>query len=287
MPMELQSRPLDLDAVQAFVLVAELQSFTRAAESLQTTQSAISLKLKRLEQRLERRLLERNPRQVRLSVAGVEFLDAARALLQAHARALGKSVVQLERLAVGISDHVAGASFPAMLAQVNAFDPGVLLEVRIASSRDLLALFDRGELQAVIVRREGDRDDGELIQEEKMGWFAAPHWQPQAGRPLPLAMFSSVCAIRELAVRRLDDAAGIAWSEVFIGGSVNAVAAAISAGLAISALLYRVRPPGAIDIGKQMMLPSLPLAQIVLHSKVNAPRPSALLRMLVGALKNT
>lgn len=260
------------------------------AEALQTTQSAISLKLKRLESRLGRRLLERSPRLVRLSVDGLQFLEAARALLLAHEQALGQVTATSERLTVGISDHVAGASLPAMLAQVNAFDPGVLLEVRIASSRDLLAMYDRGELAAVIVRREGDRDDGELIQEERMGWFAAPHWQPQPGRPLPLAMFSSVCAIRELAVRRLDEA-GIVWAEVFIGGGVNAVAAAISAGLAISALLYRVRPPGAIDIvGKQLHLPNLPLAQVMLHSKideVNAPRPSAVLRLLVSVIKNS
>ncbi len=45
-------RALDLEAVQAFVLVADLRSFTRAADILDTTQSAISLKLKRLEERL-------------------------------------------------------------------------------------------------------------------------------------------------------------------------------------------------------------------------------------------
>jgi hypothetical protein len=75
-PME---RTLDLDAVQAFVLAADLQSFTRAAEALDSTQSAISLKLKKLEQRLGRRLLERTPRLVRLSAEGQQFLPAARA----------------------------------------------------------------------------------------------------------------------------------------------------------------------------------------------------------------
>ena len=71
-------KPLDLDAVQAFVLAADLQSFTRAAEALDSTQSAISFKLKKLEQRLGRRLLERTPRQVRLSAEGQQFLPAAR-----------------------------------------------------------------------------------------------------------------------------------------------------------------------------------------------------------------
>jgi len=61
-------KALDVEAVQAFVLAADLNSFTRAAEALDTTQSAVSLKLKRLEERLGRRLLERTPRRVRLLV---------------------------------------------------------------------------------------------------------------------------------------------------------------------------------------------------------------------------
>ena len=42
---------LDVDAVRAFTLVADFQSFTRAAEAMDTTQAAISMKLKRLEDR--------------------------------------------------------------------------------------------------------------------------------------------------------------------------------------------------------------------------------------------
>ena len=79
-------RPLDLDAVRAFVLVAELGSFTRAAETMGTTQSAVSLKLQRLEHRLDCRLLERTPRYVRLSSQGTAFLNHARELLETHVR---------------------------------------------------------------------------------------------------------------------------------------------------------------------------------------------------------
>lgn len=283
--MEPTQRPLDLDAVQAFVLVADMQSFTRAAEALYTTQSAISLKLKRLEDRLGRRLLERTPRQVRLSADGLGFLDAARNLLTAHERALGRMETTTVRLSLGISDHIAGDGLPAILAQINAFDPGVVVEVRIGSSRDLLAMYDRGELEAVIVRRDGERSDGELIQEERMGWFAAPQWQPRAGEPLRLATFSPSCGIRELAVRRLEDA-GIPWVEVFVGGGVHAVAAAVTAGLAVTALLYRVKPAGAIDVGKSLKLPSLPLAQVMLHTSVRDTRAQGVLRTVVAAMKN-
>ena len=58
---------LDLNAVQAFVRIAELGSFTLAADAMGTTQGAVSLKLKRLEDRLGCRLVERTPRHVQLS----------------------------------------------------------------------------------------------------------------------------------------------------------------------------------------------------------------------------
>ena len=71
-------RTLDLDAVQAFVRIADLGSFTRAAEAMRTTQGAVSLKLQRLEGRLGCRLVERTPRSVRLSARGAAFLEHAR-----------------------------------------------------------------------------------------------------------------------------------------------------------------------------------------------------------------
>ena len=79
---------LDISTVQAFLLVAELQSFTRAAEALGTTQAAVSMKLQRLEAVLGKRLVERSPRAVRLTADGAAFADRARALMEAHDRAL-------------------------------------------------------------------------------------------------------------------------------------------------------------------------------------------------------
>jgi DNA-binding transcriptional LysR family regulator len=68
---------LDIDTVQAFLRVAELQSFTRTAEALGTTQAAISMKLQRLEQVIGKRLVERSPRAVRLTADGTAFLHHA------------------------------------------------------------------------------------------------------------------------------------------------------------------------------------------------------------------
>ena len=279
-------RPLDLDAVQAFVRISELGSFTRAAEALQTTQAAVSLKLKRLEDRLGCRLIERTPRYVQLSAQGAAFLAHARELLDAHDRALAVFVQARQRLAIGISDHVAGPDLPALIARMNAQDPQLLIEIRIGSSGDLLQSFDRRELDTVIVRLHAERNDGELLAEEQFGWFAAPGWQHRAGEPLPLATLAEPCGVRALAAQLLDTA-NLPWTESFCGGGVAAVAAAVMAGLGVAALAPRMLPFGAVDVGAQLGLPELPRLPVLLHSRVNGGRAQAALEALAAAFRST
>jgi DNA-binding transcriptional LysR family regulator len=283
--MEMIERPLDLDAVQAFIRIAELGSFTRAAEVLRTTQAAISLKLKRLEARLGCRLIERTPRSVQLSARGAAFLEPARELLAVHDRALGSFAGARQRLTIGISDHVAGPDLAALIARMNAQDPQLLIEIRIGSSGELLQSFDRRELDTAIVRLAVGRSDGELVAEEKFGWFAAPFWQHRAGEPLPLATMAEPCGVRALAERLLD-AAGVPWTEVFVGGGVAAVAAAVMAGLGVAALAPRMLPFGAVDVGRKLGLPDLPRLPVLLHSRVTDGRPRAALEALAAAFRS-
>jgi DNA-binding transcriptional LysR family regulator len=278
-------RPLDLDAVQAFIHIAELGSFTRAADAMGTTQAAVSLKLKRLEDRLDCRLIERTPRHVQLSARGATFLDLARELAAAHERALAGFSDVRSRLTIGISDHVAGPELPVLIARMNAQDPRLLIEIRIAASRDLLQSFDRRELDTVIVRQHDGRSGGEVLAEEKFGWFAAPSWQHRAGEPLQLATLAEPCGVRAMATQLLDQA-GIPWTETFVGGGVTAVAAAVMAGLGTAALAPRMVPFGVVDAGRQLGLPDLPRLPVLLFSRVNESRSRESLAALAAAFKS-
>lgn len=277
-------KTLDVEAVQAFVMVAELQSFTRAAEALGSTQAAVSMKLKRLEERLGEKLIERTPRLVRLSARGASFLCAAREFLAAHERALADLSTAPRRLALGFLDYATRGELPRLLAQLHAHDPSLIIEVRIDSSRNLLDAFDRGALDAVIVRHEDDRRDGEVLAQLHVGWFAAPGFVWRKDEPLRLAFCAPACAERIAAIRALD-AAGIAWTEAFIGGGTEAVAAAVSAGLAVAALAYSVSPYGAIEVGERLKLPQLRSTDIVLHSTLTDARSRAALRTLASAFR--
>ena len=278
-------RPLDLDTVQAFIRIAELGSFTRAAEGMRTTQTGVSLKLKRLEERLGCRLVERTPRYVQLSARGEAFLQAARELLEAHERALAVFAGSRQRLTIGISDHVAGPELPALIARMNAQDPQLLIEIRIGSSCDLLQSFDRRELDTVIVRLHAGRSDGKILTEEKFRWFAAPGWEHRAGEPLPLATMAEPCGVRAMAARLLD-AAGVPWTEIFVGGGVAAVAAAVMAGLGVAALAPRMLPFGAVDVGPRLKLPDLPPLPVLLHTRIKDGRPLAALAALSAAFRS-
>jgi DNA-binding transcriptional LysR family regulator len=94
---------LDVEAIRAFVAIADFQSFTRAAKAQGITQAAISVKLKRLEERVGYRLIERTPRLVRLSAQGAAFLDSARDFLSAHDRAVAGLSSARRRFTLGIA----------------------------------------------------------------------------------------------------------------------------------------------------------------------------------------
>lgn len=258
---------LDIEAVQAFVLTADLKSFTRAAEALDTTQSAVSLKVKRLEAGLGRRLLERTPRLVRLSADGTAFLGAARDLLAAHHSAVGAFGVKRRRLVVGISHHIVGAELPILLKRTSSAEPALVLEMRVSTSREVLEDLARGGIDAAIVlRHDTNRREGEMILKEAFGWMAAPDFEHRAGEPLRLATQAEPCSVRSMAIAALR-VAGIAWTEAFVGGGIATTGAAAAAGLAVAALGRRVAPVGTIDVGPRLGLPPLPSRDVVLHAK--------------------
>jgi DNA-binding transcriptional LysR family regulator len=279
------TKRLDLDDVQAFVLVADLSSFTRAAEVLDTTQSAISLKMKRLEERLGRRLLERTPRRVQVLPDGAAFLAAARELLSAHDRALNPAVREQRSLRLGIIDHTAADGLIPLLARISDQDSSLRVEVKIGASSELLAAYDAGELDAVFARRDATRRDAEKLFVEHCGWFASPQWTPNPGEPLRVASLSAPCGLRATALKALDEA-GIAWTEVFVGGGIATVGAAVLAGLAVAPMTRRGCPPRAIDVGSRFGLPLLSPIEIAVYTRIRDASLRETLRSLGAALRS-
>ncbi|MFD7668503.1 LysR family transcriptional regulator [Streptomyces sp. NPDC059788] len=99
---------LDLRLVRYFTAVAEHRNFGRAAEALRITQPSLSRQIRRLEQQLGARLLDRTPRGSRLTEAGEVFLPRAEALLRSAAQAVAgvRAASAPSRITVGYSTGV-------------------------------------------------------------------------------------------------------------------------------------------------------------------------------------
>jgi len=94
---------LDLRLVGYFVAVAEHRHFGRAAAALRVAQPSLSRQIRRLEQQLGVRLLDRTPQGTRLTEAGEVFLPRAKALLRSatQAAAQARAAAQPSRITIG------------------------------------------------------------------------------------------------------------------------------------------------------------------------------------------
>jgi DNA-binding transcriptional LysR family regulator len=105
---------VDFDGLQAFVTIAELGGFGKAAETLHLTQTALTRRLQKLEAYLGLQLLERSTRRVSLTPVGREFLPQARQLVQE----LTQSMRRLKDMAAHGHGKFTLACIPSMTSHV-------------------------------------------------------------------------------------------------------------------------------------------------------------------------
>ncbi|MEA1834669.1 LysR substrate-binding domain-containing protein [Methylobacterium durans] len=259
-------RTLDLDQLRAFLVATDLKSFTAAGTCLGATQSAISLRIARLEEQVGRRLLARTPRAVGLTPEGARLLPHARAILAAHDRAWAELADGERRtsLRLAVSDHAVGGHLAAALGSLRAALPRLVPDVTVGLSTAMRAAYDRGEAEVAVLRQEGERREGTPLFADALVWAAAPalDWSP--GEPVPLVSLSGPCGVKAAAFQALE-AAGLPWRHAFSGGSVTALQAAVRAGLGLAPFGARHLPEGCA--ARAEGLPPLPASRVVLLTR--------------------
>src|ERR1044071_6136740 len=130
---------LDIDQLRTFLTIVETGSFTRAAEIVHKTQSAVSMQMKRLEERLERPIFARDGRASKLTEDGERLLDYARRIVKLNAETLAAfSDSELSgRVRLGVPDDYADRYLPEIMARFSHSYPAVELSVLCEPSVDL------------------------------------------------------------------------------------------------------------------------------------------------------
>lgn len=257
---------LDTDLLRAFVMVAETNSFTKASERLFRTQAAISMQIKRLEERIGRPVFVRSAHGVQLTSDGELLMHYARGILDLNDAAFANlSVPRPEDVVrIGAADEYATTLLPNILLMFNKTFPQVQIEVACDQGVKLLREVRDGNLDLALVTRHPEEKDGELMRREPLHWITSADNSPHTSDPLPLALFPDGHVCRDIALRTLADTHRT-WKVLFASGNIAAIRAAVSAGLAVAVAEESTVPAGARRLGTADGFPSLGPVDIVLH----------------------
>ena len=219
---------LDPDLLRTFVAIADTGRFGAAAERVHRTQAAVSLQVRRLEDRAGAALFRRQGRIMELTEAGETLLGYARRILEMNDAALAavRRGPMAGEVRFGTVQDLAETLLPGALRRFARAHPEVKVTVAVAGSAQLRAEVTRGAQDMAFVT------SGPGIEAPLM-WIAGDGWQAAPNKPLPLAVIDAPCPFRNAALQALDDA-GLPWEIAMTSPSLPGVLAAVRAGLGIT-----------------------------------------------------
>lgn len=145
---------MEIRQLQTFVQAAQLESFSKTAEMLGYSQSAITVQMRLLETELNTRLFDRMGKRVVLTPQGREFLKSANKILYEVNKA-SKSMNEERELTnplhVGTIESLCTAKFPRILSEFHSLHPRVNLQITIDSPEKLIRMMEHNELDLIYI----------------------------------------------------------------------------------------------------------------------------------------
>lgn len=262
---------LELDLLRAFVAVAETGSFTAAAEVVGRSQSAVSQKVLRLEEILQRRVFDRTSRSLNLTRDGERMLVTARQMLEFNDKVMRelREPPAAGTLRLGISEDFIPRQLPKLLARFSWLYPSVHIELMTGLSCNLLAAYDDNLLDAVIAKKDGSAQRGRVIWREPLVWMAAADYEADPARPARLVMLPQPCTYRELMISALDSVRR-EWEPACTASSLMGIQAAVAGGLGVTVLGRSFVQDGMKILPPSESWPALPMTEITVLGEERA-----------------
>lgn len=143
---------MDIRNIRAFVRVAELKSFSKAAAELDYVQSTVTMQVRQLEQELGYPLFDRIGKRVSLTALGADFLTCAYEILHAVGKAenLGREVGAAGGvLRIGVLESLLFGTMQDLLPDFRGSHPQVQLQLKMGQTSELLQKLKENELDMV------------------------------------------------------------------------------------------------------------------------------------------
>jgi DNA-binding transcriptional LysR family regulator len=255
--------PLDLDQLQTFIMIADTGSFTRAADEVHRTQSAVSMQMRRLEERIGKPLFEKEGRLNKLSEEGERLLGYARRMIHLNRETLSAfDDARLEGvIRIGTPDDYADRFLPEIMARFSRSNPKVELTVICEPTPGLVEHIKRGNLDLALVTHHDTRGQSEVVRREPLLWVSSANHATHEQEILPMAFGRPTCIWRRAACDLLDDM-NREYRVLFSSFSATVITAAVLSGLAISVLPECALRPGMRVLGEPDGFGALPDCKI-------------------------
>ncbi len=257
------SAPLDIDQLQTFVAIVDTGSFTKAADRVFKTQSAVSMQMRRLEERIGKQLFAKDGRGNRLTAEGDKLLNFARRMMRLNNEAIAAfDDNRLEgTLRIGTPDDYADRYMPGIIDRFARTHPNVELYIICEPSVDLAEKLAKGELDIALVTHNPRARQSDVVRTEPLCWVGSANHPLPDNAPVRLAVGRRDCQWRQIACVALDSV-GRDYQILFTSWSSTVVASAVLAGMAVSVLPESALRPGMKVLTQADGFPPLAPVQI-------------------------
>ncbi len=279
---------LDLDQLRTFVAIAESGSFTKAADVVHKTQSAVSMQMRRLEERIGKPIFVRDGRLSKLTEEGERLLGYARRMVRLSDETLAAfDETELSgTIRLGTPDDYADRFLPEILARFARSNPRVETTVVCEPSMTLMDMARRNDIDLAIITNCGLMET-EVIRQEPLLWVTSNAHRVEEEEVLPLALSKPPCLWRSAGLETLASV-GRKYRVLYTSGNSTAISAAVLAGLAVTVLAESALRPGMRVLGEAEGFPRLPHCEIgIIRSRGRqSPIADKLAEHIVSSLDN-
>ena len=227
---------LDIDSLRALKTIAYLGGVTRAAEALSLSQSAVSHKIRRLEDGIGRRLLQRQAGAPLLTEDGERLLTYAGRILVLHDEALSAlgQDAMTGQIRLGVTEDTTGIGLARILARFSRLHPGVSVKTHVAQTLALQKQLDAGRIDLAVMQVfSGDAaDDDTILDVDQLCWVQGLDFDAALCDPAPFIAFDADCIYRHWAMQATK--AGARIETVLECASIEGVRSAVVAGLGVA-----------------------------------------------------
>ncbi|RWA97312.1 LysR substrate-binding domain-containing protein [Mesorhizobium sp.] len=270
---------LDSELLRTFLAVADTLNFTKAGELVGRTQSAVSVRMRRLEEDLGESLFDRTATGVVMTKHGHQLLTRARKIIllldETAASIRGPQLKGIVR--IGTPEEHGTSLIPRVLRVFNETHSDVEVIVKFGRSSTNLDAVNSGHLDLAVIYERGQETAREILQPDPTVWATSSVYEQHLRDPLPVAMLAVDTWWRQRALRSLESI-NANHRICYLSDSSNGLIAGVRAGLGIAPLTRGSIPEDCRELTIAEGYPVIDYSNVVLCQS-NSPPSEATLGM--------